>query len=61
MLLTEDSRLEAVRDVCRRVLPKYWQPKDYCHIGRLPMTKTEKPARGEAERWVEENRTETRR
>lgn len=61
VLLTEDSRLEAVRDVCRRVLPKYWQPKDYCHIGRLPMTKTGKPARGEAERWVEENRTETRR
>ena len=61
VLLTEDSRLEAVRDVCRRVLPKYWQPKDYRHIARLPMTKTGKPARGEAERWVAETRTETRR
>ena len=61
VLLTEDSRLEAVRDVCRRVLPKYWQPKDYCHSGRLPMTKTGKPARGEAEWWVAERRKETRR
>ena len=61
VLLTEDSRLEAVRDVCRRVLPKYWQPKDYYHIGRLPMTKTGKPARGEAEWWVAERRKETRR
>ena len=45
---------EAVKETCRRVLPKYWQPKHYYHLEHLPMTATGKPARGIAEKWVED-------
>jgi len=61
VLLTENGNLEAVRAICQHVLPKYWQPKSYYHIARLPMTETGKPARAAAERWVAENGTEIRR
>ena len=61
VLLTEDSDLDTVRVACQRALPKYWQPKSYYHIARLPMTETGKPARAAAERWVAENGTEIRR
>ena len=55
VLLTESKDIEAVEETCRRVLPKYWQPKHYYHLEHLPMTATGKPARGIAEKWVEEN------
>lgn len=35
--------------VCRDVLPRYWQPKDYVGVARLPLTATGKPARATAE------------
>ena len=50
VLLTESNDMCFVRDVCQRVLPKYWQPRSYLHVGSLPMTETGKPARREAER-----------
>lgn len=50
VLLTESDVLDDVRDVCQRVLPKYWQPRSYLHVNQLPMTETGKPARKEAER-----------
>ena len=58
VLLTESKDIEAVKETCRRVLPKYWQPKHYYHLEHLPMTATGKPARGIAEKWVEENNQE---
>lgn len=50
VLLTESKDMDVVVDVCQRVLPKYWQPRSFLHVNRLPMTETGKPARKEAER-----------
>lgn len=49
VLLTESDVIDDVKDVCQRVLPKYWQPRSYLHVNQLPMTETGKPARKEAE------------
>ncbi len=48
-LLTEDSDLQALRNLCEEHLPKFWQPKHYFHVDQLPMTETGKPARKQAE------------
>ena len=50
VLLTESLDMDVMKDVCCRVLPKYWQPRSYVHVDHLPMTETGKPARKEAER-----------
>jgi O-succinylbenzoic acid--CoA ligase len=50
VLLTESADLDAAEAVCRRVLPKYWQPRRYVHVERLPLTPNGKPARKEAEK-----------
>ncbi len=50
VLLTESYDIPAVRHCCEEVLPKYWQPRRYLHVDRLPLTETGKPARAEAER-----------
>lgn len=50
VLLTESLDMDVMKDVCGRVLPKYWQPRSYVHVDHLPMTETGKPARKEAER-----------
>ena len=47
-LLTEGDT-DTARSVCQRVLPKYWQPRVYVHVDRIPMTATGKPARRAAE------------
>lgn len=49
VLLTESADLDAVEAVCRRVLPRYWQPRHYVRIDHIPLTATGKPARHEAE------------
>ena len=51
VMLTEGSTAE-VRMVCQQVLPKFWQPRDYVHTSRIPLTETGKPARKEAEKIV---------
>lgn len=50
VLLTESAHLDAVAAVCRQMLPRYWQPRHYVHVDRIPLTATGKPARHEAER-----------
>ena len=52
VLLTESEDMDAIRNVCQRVLPKYWQPRAFLHVDSLPLTETGKPARKEAERWA---------
>ena len=52
VLLTESNDMDVLREVCERVLPKYWQPRCFLHIDRLPMTETGKPARKEAENYA---------
>ena len=48
VLLTEGSTTEA-RQVCEHILSKYYQPRSYFHVSRIPLTATGKPARHEAE------------
>ena len=48
VLLTEGDAMKA-EAVCRQVLPKYWQPRDYVSVAHIPMTETGKPARKQAE------------
>ena len=48
VLLTEGDTTEA-EAICRQVLPKYWQPRDYVSVAQIPMTATGKPARKQAE------------
>lgn len=40
---------ERLLAVCRRVLPRYWQPRMVIPVSRLPLTETGKPARAQAE------------
>jgi O-succinylbenzoic acid--CoA ligase len=49
VLLTEDNEMSDVQEICMNALPKYWQPRRYFHIDHLPMTITNKPARGRAQ------------
>ncbi|MBR6194788.1 MAG: AMP-binding protein [Prevotella sp.] len=48
VLLTEGSTEEA-RQKCQQVLPKHWCPRFFIHINRIPLTKTGKPARFQAQ------------
>ena len=50
VLLTESHAIPAVQEICRQVLPKYWQPRKYLSVDHIPLTETGKPARAEAER-----------
>ena len=49
VLLTESNDMEEVKMACRQYLPKYWQPRDYVFVEKIPMTETGKPARKKAE------------
>lgn len=53
VLLTEDENTARWQEYCEQVLPRFWQPRYYQTVERLPYTKTGKPARKEAERLVE--------
>ena len=48
VLLTEDANLSAVSACCADILPKYWRPRRYLHVDRIPLTASGKPARVEA-------------
>lgn len=45
VLLTEDTDLSEVQEACVNALPKYWQPRRYLHVDKIPMTETGKIAR----------------
>lgn len=45
ILLTEDSHTENIRYICEEKLPKYWIPKAYHYVKKLPTTETGKPKR----------------
>lgn len=42
VLITESSDIDTVKAICRRVLPKYWQPRLIRHVDKIPMTATGK-------------------
>jgi O-succinylbenzoic acid--coA ligase family protein len=52
VLLVQSVGVERVREVCRRVLPKYWQPRCILSVSAIPMTQTGKPDRARAERMA---------
>lgn len=52
VLLTESIDVSNVKEVCQLVLPRYWQPRMYLHVAKIPLTETGKPARAEAEKMV---------
>ena len=45
VLLTESTDIDAVDDVCGKVLPRYWHPRKVIHTDRIPLTATGKPRR----------------
>ena len=47
VLLTEGS-IDEARQICERILPKYYIPRHYLHVDRIPLTETGKPARQQA-------------
>jgi O-succinylbenzoic acid--CoA ligase len=49
VLLTDSGSPEALHDICRQYLPRYWQPRYILHVDALPLTPNGKPARQEAE------------
>ena len=53
VLLTESSDLSSIRHLCQQHLPRFWQPRRYLTVPRLPLTATGKPARGEAQQLAE--------
>ena len=54
VLLTEGAVDEA-RIVCERILPKYYHPRAYLHVDRIPLTETGKPARQQAEQLARQS------
>ena len=44
----DEESADDIRRICENVLPKYWRPKYYIFIGKLPLTATGKPARAKA-------------
>ncbi len=52
VLVTEDGNLADVEAVCKEHLPRYWQPKHYCHIENIPLTGSGKIARKEMENII---------
>ena len=54
VLLTEGDTA-AAKTISEQVLPKYWQPRAYVHIDRIPLTATDKPARRQAEQIAKNN------
>ena len=45
VLLTEDTDMAEVSEICMKALPKYWVPRKYVHVDKIPLTETGKPAR----------------
>ena len=45
VLLTEDEQVNKVENICKQVLPRYFAPKEYIYVNKLPMTETGKPRR----------------
>ena len=52
VMLTEGTAEDA-ETLCRRLLPKHWQPRYYLHVRHVPLTETGKPARGQAQKIAE--------
>ena len=54
VLLTESPAIDELRRICTERLPRYWQPRHYLTVSKLPTTATGKPARAEAQQLAAE-------
>ncbi len=54
VLLTESPDTDSLHSICNEHLPRYWRPRHYLIVSKLPTTATGKPARAEAQRLAEE-------
>lgn len=45
VLISENEDLTSIKDICKAILPKYWIPKEFVHVPKLPLTETGKPRR----------------
>lgn len=54
VMLTEQTDMAEVEELCVAALPKYWCPRRYIHVAQIPLTETGKPARAVAERMASE-------
>lgn len=52
VLLTETADTNAIRSLCQQLLPRYWHPRHFLSVPRIPMTETGKTAHKEAERMA---------
>ncbi len=48
LLCTGQESVESLEKVCHHVLPKYWVPRAYLRVQRIPLTETGKKARARA-------------
>lgn len=46
VLIAEQTDETVLRDICERLLPKFWRPRLYISVPSIPFTETGKPARG---------------
>lgn len=53
VLLTESSDVSGIEQTCKKVLPRYWNPKHIVRVASIPMTETGKPARKQISLLVE--------
>lgn len=53
VLVTEATDMAEVQEICMNALPKYWQPRRYIHVDKIPMTETGKPARKQIEQLAQ--------
>ena len=49
----EESLKTRLQRLCREYLPKYWQPRDFVFVEKIPMTETGKIARKECQCRIE--------
>ena len=54
VLLTESPDTDTLRQICTEHLQRYWRPRHYLTVSKLPTTATGKPARAEAQRLAAE-------
>ena len=54
VLLTESPDTDSLRQICTEHLQRYWRPRHYLTVSKLPTTATGKPARAEAQHLAAE-------
>ncbi len=50
IILSEETNMAKLSEVCTNTLPHYWVPRKLIHVDKIPLTSNGKPARAEAER-----------